>query len=207
MVTPYAVTYDGSPHTATVSAITGVNGETGAAVGTVTLSTTHTNAGTYGDSWSFTGAANYNDIAATPITNTINRAALTITANDDVKVYGTLKTFGGTAFTQSGLVNGDAITGVTETSAGAATDAAVGTYAIVPGAATGTGLGNYDITYVNGTLTVFPPLTVPAGVQTAYEDVDKAISGISIGSRPQRQPDAHPRRRPRHADAGDDHAA
>src|SRR5438105_12557744 len=60
MVTPYNVTYDGNPHTATYT-ITGVNGETGATVGTVTLNTTHTNAATYAsDSWSFTGAANYN---------------------------------------------------------------------------------------------------------------------------------------------------
>src|SRR6185436_14054336 len=70
VVTPYTVTYDGLSHTATVASITGVNGETGATVGTVTLNTTHTNAGTYStDSWSFTGAANYNNIASTTITN------------------------------------------------------------------------------------------------------------------------------------------
>ena len=64
VVTPYNVTYDGQPHTAAVTSITGVNGETGATVGTVDVSnTTHTNAGTYpGDSWSFTGTANYNDM-------------------------------------------------------------------------------------------------------------------------------------------------
>jgi hypothetical protein len=74
VVTPYRVTYDGSPHTATVTSITGVNGETGATVGTVTLNTTHTNAGTYSsDSWSFTGTANYNDIASTTITDTIDK--------------------------------------------------------------------------------------------------------------------------------------
>ena len=75
MDTTYTLTYDGSPHTATVSTITGVNGETGATVGTVALDTTHTNAGTYGsDSWSFTGTANYSDIASTTITDTINKA-------------------------------------------------------------------------------------------------------------------------------------
>ena len=76
VVTPYDVTYDGLPHTATVTSITGVNGETGATVGTVDVSnTTHTNAGTYcSDSWSFTGTANYNDIGATTITDTINKA-------------------------------------------------------------------------------------------------------------------------------------
>ncbi|HBI43132.1 MAG TPA: hypothetical protein DDY78_09800 [Planctomycetales bacterium] len=72
VVTPYTVKFDGSPHTATITSITGVNGETGAAVGSVTLNTSHTNAGTYSDSWSFTGAANYNDIASTPITDAIS---------------------------------------------------------------------------------------------------------------------------------------
>ena len=64
--TPYSVTYNGNPHTATVSTITGVNGETGATVGAVDVtSTTHTNAGTYNsDPWTFTGTANYNNRAA-----------------------------------------------------------------------------------------------------------------------------------------------
>ena len=74
-------------------------------------------------------------------TLTVNAAPLTITANNDSKTYGTLKTFGSTAFTASGLVNGDTITGVTETSTGAATSATVGTYNIVPRARQGTGLG------------------------------------------------------------------
>ncbi len=65
-VTPYSVPYDGQTHTATYS-ITGVNGETGATVGTIDVSATnHTNAGTYnGDAWSFTGAANYNNTNGT----------------------------------------------------------------------------------------------------------------------------------------------
>src|ERR1019366_1568337 len=76
VVAPYTVTYNGQPHTATVTSITGVNGETGATVGTVDVSnTTHTNASTYSsDSWSFTGTANYNNIAATTITDTIAKA-------------------------------------------------------------------------------------------------------------------------------------
>src|SRR5208337_4642967 len=89
-------------------------------------------------------------------TLTVNPATLTITANNDSKTYGTLKTFSGTAFTETGLVtaNGDKTTGVTETSTGAPASAPIGTYPIVPSAATGSGLGNYSITYVNGTLTV-----------------------------------------------------
>ncbi|MDP3716666.1 MAG: FG-GAP-like repeat-containing protein [Acidobacteriota bacterium] len=66
---PYDVEYDGQPHTATFT-ITGVNGETGATVGAVTQNTTHTNVGTYSDSWSFAGA-NYISVGATSITNRI----------------------------------------------------------------------------------------------------------------------------------------
>ena len=98
-------------------------------------------------------------------TLTVNPAPLTITANNDSKTYGTLKTFSTTAFTQTGLVtvNGDTITGVTETSTGSPVIAQVGNYPIVPGAATGNRLSNYIITYVNGTLTVNPaPLTITA---------------------------------------------
>ena len=62
MVTPYSVTYDGNPHTATCS-ITGVDGETGATVGTRRRSDTkNINAGTStADACTFTGDANYND--------------------------------------------------------------------------------------------------------------------------------------------------
>ena len=88
VVTPYTVTYDGNPHTATVTSITGVNGETGATVGTVTLNTTHTNAGTYAsDSWSFTGTANYNNIASTTITDTINKATATVVVTPYTVTY------------------------------------------------------------------------------------------------------------------------
>jgi hypothetical protein len=86
-VTPYSVTYDGNSHTAAYT-ITGVNGETGAMVGTVTQNTTHTDAGTYAsDSWSFTGAANYNNIASTTITDTIAKADPTVNVSGYTCVY------------------------------------------------------------------------------------------------------------------------
>lgn len=162
VVTPYTsatITYDGHPHTAVVTSITGVNGETGATVGSVDVdNTTHTNAGTYAnDSWNFHDASgNYKD-ATGSVNNSIAQATLTITANNDTKTVGVLKTFSGKAFTQTGLVtaNGDTITGVTETSNGAAAEAMAGTYAIEPSDATGTVLSNYHIDSVDGTLTVF----------------------------------------------------
>ena len=98
-------------------------------------------------------------------TLTVNPAALTITANNASKTYGQTATFAGTAFTTSGLVNGDTVSSVTETSTGSAATAAVGTDPIVPSAATfSAGLSsNYTITYANGTLTVNPAaLTITA---------------------------------------------
>ena len=179
VVTPYSVTYDGTAHTATVTSITGVNGETGATVGAVTLDTTHTNVGTYAsDSWSFTGAANYNDIASTTITDKISPATLTITAKNAGKIYGTVATFSGTDFTESGLATGagDSITGVTETSDGAPASAVVGSYDIVPSAATGSGLGNYTIVYVNGTLTV----TTAGTVTTVSSSANPSVLGNTV---------------------------
>ena len=50
---------------------------------------------------------------------TVNPAALAIAARNINKVVGTAYTFAGTEFTAMGLVNGDNVTSVTLTSAGA----------------------------------------------------------------------------------------
>ncbi|MEI6605636.1 MAG: hypothetical protein WCP35_10025, partial [Verrucomicrobiota bacterium] len=136
VVTPYTVTYDGNPHTATVTSITGVNGETAATVGSVTLTTTHTIAGTYAtDSWSFTGTANYNNIGSTTLTNTINKAASSVT------VTGTL------SFTYSGSAQGPSTASVTG-STGAVTYSYVGTGGTIYSASATkpTNAGNYTVT-------------------------------------------------------------
>jgi hypothetical protein len=114
-----------------------------------------------GDSANLTSTAN--------ASLTVTPAQLTITANSASKTYGQTASFASTAFTTSGLVNGDTVTGVTETSAGAAATASVAgsPYNIVPSAAAGTGLGNYTISYVNGSLTVnTAALTVTANNAT-----------------------------------------
>ena len=54
---------------------------------------------------------------------TVGAAALTITAESTSKTYGQTVTFSETGFTESGLVNGDTIAGVTLSSAGAAATA------------------------------------------------------------------------------------
>jgi hypothetical protein len=106
------------------------------------------------------GLGNYN-ISYVPGTLTVGQAALTITANDENKTYGSTFTPNDATqwtITSGSLFNSDSVTGVTLTSsgyAGTATVTAPGpTYAIVPSAATGSGLGNYNISYVPGTLMV-----------------------------------------------------
>lgn len=84
----------------------------------------------------------------------VSPAALTITANNAVKLYGQTLTFAGTEFTTSALVSPDTVTSVSLSSPGTAANAVVGSYAITPSNAVGTGLSNYSITYVTGTLTV-----------------------------------------------------
>jgi Tol biopolymer transport system component len=125
-------------------------------------------------------------------TLTVNPAPLTITANGANKTYGTALTFAGTEFAASGLVNGDAVTGVTLTSDGAAATAGVAgsPYAIVPSNAQGAGLGNYTITYVSGSLTVNPAsLTITANDATkiqgeANPTFSASYSGFVLGQDP-----------------------
>jgi hypothetical protein len=107
----------------------------------------------------------------------VTPAALTVTANNAIKTFGQAVTFPPTAFTASGLRNGDSISGVTETSPGAAAAAAVATYAITPSDAVGSSFNptNYQTTYAAGVLTtlaavpppvVLPPVVTPPVVVT-----------------------------------------
>src|SRR5205807_5680725 len=95
----------------------------------------------------------------------VNPAALDITANNQSKTYGNTFSFTGTEFTtwMGQLVNGDNVTSVTLTSAGAAATATVTApgpnYAINASAPVfspaGAG-GNYSITFHAGTLLINP---------------------------------------------------
>ncbi len=120
----------------------------------VEISTTMIPVGSYTIAYSYAGDSNFNAAATDTSTSlTVNAASLTITATSASKVYSTTATL---ACTETGLVNSDTITGVTETSAGAVSTANVGSYPIDVSGAVGTGLSNYIINYVVGTLTVTP---------------------------------------------------
>ena len=81
-----------------------------AAVGSYSLTPSAATGGTF-------TASNYS-ITYTPGTLTVTAAPLTVTANNRSKSYGQALTLGTTAFTISGLVNDDTVTGVTLTSTG-----------------------------------------------------------------------------------------
>lgn len=90
----------------------------------------------------------------------VTPATLTVVANDAVSTYGQAPKTAG--FAVSGLVNGDAVSGVDLNTMATATSS-IGDYAINVSGATGTGLSNYTIGYQSGTLTIDPAaLTVTA---------------------------------------------
>ncbi|MBN6110363.1 GLUG motif-containing protein [Xanthomonas bonasiae] len=100
-----------------------------------------------------TGLSNY-VISYVDGSLTVDPATLRIVATDANKTYGS--SLGLSGYTVSGLLNGDAVSGVDLSSAGSAATASVGTYAIGASGATGAGLSNYVIRYVDGSLRVDP---------------------------------------------------
>jgi hypothetical protein len=98
---------------------------------------------------------------------TVTPVALTLTANDATKVFGQTLTLPPSAFTAEGLVNGDTIDSVVETSPGTVASAPVvgSPYAIdiTPGSAAGGTFvpSNYVTVYQPGDLTVTPVVVAP----------------------------------------------
>ena len=101
---------------------------------------------------------NYNLIQQTGLTANISKADLSVTATDATKSYGQTPAL--TAFTSSGLQNGETIGSATLTSPGTAATANVAGSAYDISASNATGgtfsAGNYTITYNKGSLTVTP---------------------------------------------------
>ncbi|MFT9000717.1 MAG: MBG domain-containing protein, partial [Acetobacter syzygii] len=93
-------------------------------------------------------------------TYTITPAALAITALNQTGIYGQNPSLNNTDFKTSGLVNGDAVTGVS-LSTTASNLSNTGSYAITASNARGSGLSNYTITYHNGTYEITRITTIP----------------------------------------------
>lgn len=94
---------------------------------------------------------------------TVNKARLTIVANNQTKEYGDTFTFAGDEFAVTGLKNSDEVTSANFASLGqlAGADVIFNPYTISVWGASGSGLGNYTITYKSGKMYVTPaPLTI-----------------------------------------------
>ena len=115
------------------------------------------NAGKYTVTITFTGDENHEAVAGMTATLTVNKASLTIKANDSVIIYGESARSNGVTYT--GFMGSDnetkagVLTGGLEYSYDYTQGGNAGKYTITP---YGYGSANYDITYKTGTLTVTP---------------------------------------------------
>jgi hypothetical protein len=178
-VTPYSTTYDGNSHTATGTAV-GVNGTT--LTGLDLSGTTHTNAGTYPDTWTFTDTTgNYNN-ASGCVTDIIAKANATI----NVTPYNV--TYDANAHTATGTVTGVNGVSLTGLNLSGTTHTNAGTYA--GDAWTFTDItGNYNnangtvtdiIAKANATINVTPyNVTYDANAHTATGTVT-GVNGVSL---------------------------
>ena len=133
------------------------------------------NAGTYAINQNTLTAGNNYAIAYTGANLTINKKALTITADAKEKTYGDADPT--LTYTQEGLVSGDAITGTLSRDTGED----VGTYAINKNTLTAS--TNYTLTYVPANLTINKKgLTITADAKSkTYGEDDPALTYTSSG--------------------------
>ena len=136
-----------------------VNGDTLSGL-LATTATVTSNIGAYAITQGTLANSNYS-IAYTGANLTVTAAALTVTANAQTMAYGS--TVPALAYVESGLVNGDTLSGLLATTA--TTTANVGNYAISQGTLAAS--ANYALSYVGANLTVTAaPLTVTANAQS-----------------------------------------
>ncbi|WP_457280513.1 two-partner secretion domain-containing protein [Polaromonas sp. P5_D5] len=192
-------TYDGSA-TATlgnVGTLTGLAyGElltlnsTGASFSDANAANGKTVTATYGLANGAGGLASNYQLAAAPVTATadINKANLSITANNDNRTVGAAAYTGGNGVSFSGFVGGETavVLGGALTYGGSSQGAsAMGSYAITPG---GYSAGNYALAYVDGVLTINPvaapaPVPVVPGGSPASDAYLSALRNIaSLGA-------------------------
>ena len=149
--------------------------------GTATFTTSALAAGTHTISAVYGGDSNDYGSTSSAVTETVTPAALTITANDQSKVYGS--SLPALTASYSGFVNGDtsaSLTTVPTLTTTATAASPVGSYGI---AVSGAVDANYSITYAGGTLTVTPAtLSVTANnASKVYGTSNPALSDTITG--------------------------
>jgi hypothetical protein len=190
---PGTQTYGVAPLTLTATASSGlavtysvISGPATAAGSTLTIA----GAGSVTVQASQTGyGTQYDPATPVSVTFTVNPASLSITANAQSKTYGQTLTFGSgsTAFTPSGLQNGDTVGTVTLACSGGVSNAPVSgsPYTITPSAATGGTFtpANYNaITYITNSLTVNPLTVVLTGTQAYNGTTNVTNSALSVSN-------------------------
>jgi filamentous hemagglutinin family protein len=160
-----------------------VNGETVAVLtGVSTSGGSGTNAGTYTHTPSGS-ATNYN-LNFVNGTLTIDKAPLTVTANNDAKFLTQADATGYAGVSYSGLVNGEtgaALGGTLAISRSNAGTNTPGTYAgvLIPSGLTS---GNYSISYANGSYTIVPADQLLVRVTDASTTYGDPVGNYSIAS-------------------------
>ncbi|WP_439882832.1 YDG domain-containing protein [Pontibacter sp. MBLB2868] len=177
-VSAYEVTYDGKEHSALGSA-KGVKEEE--LSGLDLSGTKHIIAGTYGeDQWSFTDVTgNYNDVAATAITNKINKRLISVTPNTgQSKIYGSEEPI--ITFTPSeALLTGNNFTGALTREDGKN----VGLYAY--GLGTLTAGDNYTVSLAESSNKfAITPKSITASITASNKEYDGLLSATASGSVP-----------------------
>ena len=180
-----AVTFTATTATDATGTVTFVEQTTSITLGTgtvtngvATLNISTLAAGTHQVIANYSGDTKYSAVSSTALTQTVNKAVLTVTANDDTRPYDTANpTF---AYTTTGFVNGDmasVVSGIPGLTTTATLLSPVGAYPIV--AAQGTmAAANYSFDFINGVLRIvvsgsstttlsLAPATVMYGQQTA----------------------------------------
>jgi len=172
VVTPYSVTYDGDPHTATGTA-TGVKSES--LSGLDLSGTTHTNAGTYNsDPWTFTDVTgNYNDASGT-VDDNIGQKTASVTPDAKSKTYGDADPL--LTGTLDGFLTADNVVASYSRAVG---ETVLGSpYTISATLSPTEVLSNYDITHNTADFTITTrPITVTADAKSkTYGDADPALT-------------------------------
>ena len=209
VINPAAITVNADAKTMTYAAsslptlsyvVTGLkNGDTPFTGSLTTAATAYnggvgsaSNIGTYAITQGTLSAGTNYTITYAPALLTVTPAALTISANAQSATYGSALTLGSSAFTATGLLNGDTVTGV-GLSVGANTvvqgNINIGSYTIVSNNAVGSHVANYIITYQTGVLTINPkPINVLANAASmVYADTAlpaltyQAVTGLVNG--------------------------
>jgi len=135
---------------------------------TGTLKYTGSNAGTY-DIVIASGFENENyDVTFVKGTMTITKKPITVTADNQTKVYGAADPT--LTYKVEGLVDGDTLTGTLKY-----TGSAVGSYDIVKDS--GFENGNYDVTFVKGTMTITAPASTDDSQGSSSDTTDTDATG------------------------------